>query len=185
MRQNNKIEKRKAFASKSALAGFLITVLLLPGIELASEKKTGNVLVLKMKDGQVGKGELLAVKGDRLILMDPDTLTDANIGIGDIARIKVVKKSKFLLGLGIGWLPGAAIGAAIGHSKGDDKPGWFSFTAETKAFADGLVGGLLGALFGGAIGAALSADESIDTGSLSPQEWDKVLNRLKDFARIT
>jgi hypothetical protein len=92
MRKNSEIEPTKASSMKGILAGFLIAVLLLPGIGLASEKKAGNVLVLKMKDGEVAKGELLAIKGDRLILMDSNTLADANIWIGDIARIRISKK---------------------------------------------------------------------------------------------
>lgn len=185
MEKNNEIEPRRPSAMKVTLAGLLIAVLLLPGIIWASEKKAGNILVLKMKDGQVGKGELLAVKGDRLILMDPETQMDANIWIGDIARIRVIKKSKFLLGMGIGLLAGAASGAAFGHLSGDDKPGWFSLTAGQKAFLGGVGGGSLGALFGGLFGIAAGADESIDVGSLSPQKCEQVLNKLKKFARIT
>jgi hypothetical protein len=89
------------------------------------------------------------------------------------------------LGLGIGLLAGAASGAAIGHSGGDDKPGWWSLTAGQKASLGGVTGGVLGALFGGLFGVAVGADESMDVGSVSPRKCEQVLNRLKKFARIT
>jgi hypothetical protein len=70
MRKNNGIETSLASSIKVTLAGLMIAVLLLPRIAPAAEKKSGNPLALTLKNGQTLKGELLTVKGDRLILLD-------------------------------------------------------------------------------------------------------------------
>jgi hypothetical protein len=72
----------------------------------------------------------------------------------DINTIKIRKKDSPLIELGIGALAGGLIGFATGYSGGDDPPGWFSFTAEGKGLAVGLLGASVGGLIGLAVGFA-------------------------------
>ncbi|MCX6566550.1 MAG: hypothetical protein NTW38_09065 [Candidatus Aminicenantes bacterium] len=185
MRNNNGIDAGKASSMKIPWVGLLIAVLLLPGIAPAVEKKSGNKLTLTLKNGSIVEGELLTVMEDRLILFDSNSSTDANIWIGEVARIQVQKKSKFLPGLGLGILIGGATGAVLGLFSGNDETGWIRFTAGQKAFGGALGFGLLAGAVGGIIGAIAGIDESIDLGSLPPPALDQVLTKLKYYARVS
>lgn len=184
MIKNNGIDARRASSMKVTWAGLLIAVLLLSGIAPAAEKKSGNTLALTLKNGQTIKGELLTVKGDRLILLDANSLAGAEIRIGDVARVRVMKKSHWLPGLGLGLLIGGASGAVLGLLSGDDQSGFLPFSAGQKAAGGALGLGLLGAPVGGIIGAITGIDETMDVGALPASQIDQVLNKLKQRARV-
>jgi len=179
MIKNNGIDARRASSMKVTWAGLLIAVLLLSGIAPAAERKSGNTLALTLKNGQTIKGELLTVKGDRLILLDANSLAGAEIWIGDVARIRVMKKSRLRPGLGLGLLIGGASGAVLGLLSGDN----FPLSAGQMALGGALGFGLLGAPVGGIIGAIAGIDETMDVGTLTASQIDQVLNKLKQCAR--
>ncbi len=183
MRNNNGFDAGRVFSMKMTWAVLLIAVLFLSGVTLAAEKKSGRNLILTLKNGSVVKGELLTVERDRLILFDSIALTDADVRIGDVAQIKVRKKSSFLSDLGTGILIGGATGAVLGLASGDDKNMFFPWTAAQKALAYGLGLGVLGGGVGGIVGAI--SGESIDLGSISPPDLDGVLGKLKTYARVS
>ena len=69
--------------------------------------------------------------------------------ISEVQSIRFINKGMGAAeGAGIGLLIGAGIGALVGGSSGSDPPGWFSMSAEDKAFAAGAIGGLFGILLG-------------------------------------
>jgi hypothetical protein len=137
-----------------------------------------------MKDGRTVEGELLAVKGDLLIMMEASSLAGIEVQIGEVLYLKVNKKSKFLQGLQLGFLSGAATGGMIGLLSGDDEEGWFAWTAEQKALFGALGFGILGMSIGGIAGAIAGIDESIDLTSMSPAQMNLILNKLKSYSRI-
>jgi len=184
MRNMKLIKSRSKSAHKVIPACFLVVALILPHPVSASGRKSGQTLFILMKDGRTIEGELLAVKGDRLIIMDSSSLAGIEVQIGEALHLQVRKKSKFFQGLGIGLLSGAAAGALIGLLSGDDEGGWFSMTAGEKALAGALGLGILGAPIGGIAGAIAGIDESIDLTEMTPVQKDLILKKLKSHARM-
>ncbi|HUU04607.1 MAG TPA: hypothetical protein VMZ49_01900 [Patescibacteria group bacterium] len=183
MRKNNGKDARRGSPIKGTLAGLLIAVLLFPGNVPAAKKKSGHTLTLTLKTGGVAKGELLAVKDDRLVIFDANSLSGKEVRIGDVAQIRVQKKAKFFKLLGLGILIGGASGALVGLLSGDDPDGWFSYTAGEKAGLGAVLGGGLGAIAGGIGGALKGIDESMNCGSLSPPALIQLFGKLKKYAR--
>jgi small nuclear ribonucleoprotein (snRNP)-like protein len=178
------IKSRPKSAFKVIAACFLAIALILPCFVSAKERKFGRNLFIKMKDGRTVEGELLAVKGDLLIMMEASSLTGVEVQLGEALYLKVNKKSKFLQGLELGFLSGAATGGVIGLLSGDDEKGWFAMTAEEKALLGALGFGILGMSIGGIAGAIAGIDESIDLTSMSPAQMNLILNKLKSYSRI-
>jgi hypothetical protein len=114
MKRNNGKDAGQGPSLKVTLAGLLVAILLFPGIAPAAKKKSGRTLALTLKTGGVVNGELLTVKDDRLVIFDANSLIGQEVRIGDVSHIRVVKKSRFLPGLGLGLLIGGAGGALIG-----------------------------------------------------------------------
>lgn len=175
--------KKKTLAK--VLSGVLIVILFLfvPAAP-AKEKKSGQILSVITKEGRGIKGELLVVKEDKLILMDPSSLTGVEVAIDEVKHIQIVKKSKFLKGLSMGLLIGGLGGAVIGLLDGDDPSGFFAMTAGQKALAGALGLGLLGAPIGGIWGMIKGLDESIDLTGKSPDEVKLIMNKLRSYARF-
>jgi hypothetical protein len=149
----------------------------------AKEKKRGSTLEITTTEGRGIRAELLAVKNNRLYLMESHNYQELILDLDDIAYLNIKKSSKVLLGLGIGVLSGAAFGATLGLVSGDDT-GWFAFSAEEKA-ALGAVGlGVLGLAIGGITGAVLGIDESVQVSGLTDEEKTKLIQKLQSHARI-
>jgi hypothetical protein len=183
MKRNNGKDAGQGPSLKVTLAGLLVAILLFPGIAPAAKKKSGRTLALTLKTGGVVNGELLTVKDDRLVIFDANSLIGQEVRIGDVSHIRVVKKSRFLPGLGLGLLIGGAGGALIGICSGDGPSGWFAFTAREKALLGAAGLGSLGVIIGGIAGAIAGIDESLGTGSLPPAALDELLGKLKKYSR--
>jgi hypothetical protein len=76
------------------------------------EKKQGAIVITK-KDGQQIEGELITVKPNSLLLLDTEG-KDVSVDIADIKVIRIVKKSKALLGAGLELLIGGVRGTLAG-----------------------------------------------------------------------
>ena len=140
--------------------------------------------MIEKKDGQIIKGELLAVKENRLIIMDSASLSGITLYIDELRVIRVVRKSKFFQGLGCGLLTGGTGGALLGFLSGDDPPGWFSMTAGQKALFGGLAFGILGAPIGGIWGAIKGIDESIVLEGRLDEEMILILKKMNSKSRF-
>ena len=81
---------------KRPLAFLLIFSAVILSGNLHAEKK-GVDLILKKKNGQQVRGELIAVKKDSLLLLDREQGADVTVMIEDINSIKIEKKSKAFL----------------------------------------------------------------------------------------
>jgi hypothetical protein len=81
---------------------------------LMANERRGAELVITKTDGQETKGELIAVKPLLLLLLDSQTSADVSVEIGEIAVIKIIKKSKALTVGAIGFGGGALLGLGFG-----------------------------------------------------------------------
>jgi hypothetical protein len=185
---NKKNRRRNGFIRTSLLVVLGLT-LLAPALS-AKERRGANIVVTK-NDGTIVRGELLAVMGEDLIIMDESTLGGITAGLADIQDIKVVKKSKIPIGIGIGFLSGAAVGAtaaAIDYSEPKPVEFWsnppsnFPYPKGLVVLGAGLALGVLGALAGGVIaGAGDKRNFTIE--DMSPEKIDKTISRLRKLAR--
>ncbi|GAH61129.1 unnamed protein product, partial [marine sediment metagenome] len=140
---------------KKLISLFLVFSLMMLSANLYAKERRGAKLIITKKDGQQIKGELITVKPNSLLLLNTEG-KDVSVDIADINVIRIVKKSMYRMGMGmvIGGLTAAGIGALIGFSKGDDPNlaiQW-GLTAEGKALVYGLLVGGLGIFLGGIIG---------------------------------
>jgi len=87
--------------SKKFIALFLVFSLVMLSANLYAEERRGAKLIVTKKDGWQIEGELITVKPNSLLLLDMEG-KDVSVGIKDIKVIRIVKKSKALLGAGIG-----------------------------------------------------------------------------------
>ena len=161
---------RKKFVSL-----FLVFSLLALSGNLYSKERRGAKLIVTKKDGWQKEGELITVKPNSLLLLDTEG-KDVSVGIAEIKVIRIVKKSKDLLGAGIGLLMGFGPGALIGY-----EIGW---ETSEGALWGGVVGGLAGALIGCFIGIYLGKEATIQIGGMSDSEIKKAMDMLRKKARI-
>ena len=168
---------------KKFIALFLVFSLLALSGNLIAKERRGAEIVIQKKDGQHVRGELLAVKKDSLLLLS-DFWTDVSVDIKDVKVIKIVRKSKALIGL----IAGGALGALLGLAT-YDKPVTKkdSFMANIIDFGPEYVavgGAALGAILGVAIGAAIGTDETIQIEGKSDWGIKAALEKLRKKARI-
>jgi hypothetical protein len=98
--------------------------------------------------------------------LDKQLGVDVSVSIKDTDVITIMKKSRALLGGGLGFLAGVSVGALSGFV-GWELFNWAPQDTETKYLiiaAGGGIGGLIGALVGGIIGSRTSRPGTIQTG---------------------
>ena len=173
--------------SKKLLSLFLVFSLVT--INCASLRTTGGKrekhgakLLIKKKNGQLIEGELITVKKDSLLLLFARRM-DVSVGIEEIKVITIVKKSKALLGAGLGFLIGGAAGALLGFASADDDPDPF-WTAEQIAGIAAISYGLVGLIIGGIAGLTSGIDKTIQIEGMSDSEIQEALDKLRKKARI-
>ena len=143
------------------------------------ERKQGAIVITKTDGQQIG-GELITVKPNSLLLLDTEG-KDVSVDIGDIKVIRIVKKSKALLGAGLGLLivgGGGALLAVVANA------GHEPYTIKERAWLVGIFGGLGGLLIGAIIGAGLGTDKKIQIEGMSDLQIEYVLDELRKKARI-
>ncbi len=88
-----------------------------------------------------------------------DSVTSA-VPIAAIERLEVSqgRRSRWLLGLGLGVAVGGATGALVGYASGDDESGFLQFSAGDKAVMLGVALGAVGGVVGLVTGALSRGD---------------------------
>ena len=159
---------------KKFLSLFLVFSLLMLSVNLYAKERRGAILIITKLDGQQIEGELITVKPISLLLLNTEG-KDVSVDIADIKVIKIVKKSKALLGAGMGFLIGAAIGAAVGGSL---EAGWL--VIEISAVLGGFALGILA----GSIVSSEGKDKTIQIEGMTDSEIRVTLDKLRKKARI-
>jgi outer membrane lipoprotein SlyB len=98
------------------------------------------------------------------------------VDVGEIKIIRIVKKSK----AGLGFLAGAILGVILGCSAGDDPSGFYTITAEYKAFISAILLGILGMT----CGISLGQDKTIKLEDKYDSEIKEILEDLRKKARV-
>ena len=107
------------------VSALLVVSLLIFSADLPSKEKRGAALVVQKNDGQVLKGELIAVKENSLLLLSAEG-ADVSVDIKDIDIIKIVRKKQVLKWAGIGLLGGALTGVLAGSLGSNESDSFFS-----------------------------------------------------------
>ena len=144
--------------------------------ESSKERKHGAKLIITKTNGQQIRGELITVKPNSLLLLGI-TGRDVSVGIADIKVIRVVGKSKALLGAGIGLLIGFGSGALVGGTLPVEG-------AHRYILPFGLIGVACGVLIGRIIVDLQQKDKTIQIEGMTDSEINEVLEELRKKARI-
>jgi hypothetical protein len=163
------------------VATFLAFLILVLPAALSARERRGANLVITLKDGRYVAGELIAVKPDSLLLLNPNG-KDESIAVADIAIIRIVRRSKAWQGLLIGFVPGAVGGAVRGARLPPDAGGG-PVRGEIGALLGGALFGGVAGLVGLAAGLGAGLDTKIDLAGLPDAETGNVLIKLNRQAR--
>jgi hypothetical protein len=162
----------------------LIFSLMMLSANLYAKERRGAKLIVTKKNGYQTEGELITVKPNSLLLLDTEG-KDVSVSIADINVIRIVKKSKALLGAGLGFLIGAGVGAIVGLVA--DKVidlGDYIWGPQDSALLGGAIGGTAGALGGGFIGASAGKNVTIQIEGMTDFKIQETLDKLRKKARI-
>lgn len=176
---------------RKIIALFLVFSVLSLSVNLMAKERRGADLVIYKTDGQLVKGELIAVKENSLLLKESSSGADVMAIVGDMKTIIIVKKSRALeqgaLGLLIGGVVGFATGSAILYTKkffgirgGLSPPDVYDHHSRPY----GLVGAASGAVAGVMAGTSAGKDKTIRIEGKSYTEIKKVLDYLRKKSRV-
>jgi hypothetical protein len=169
-------DRRTTGFLRGSLIVIMTLALIVPSLA-AKERKGASITVTKL-DGKVIKGELLAVKGENLILLDRSTSSGVTESLLEIKTIKVVNKSKRVNGLVMGALAGALYGVLFGPKAGEEPDPYSDFQLTP---GKAVLVGALGGVFWGAL--IVGVNEQIDLKKKDPENIAKISARLKKYAR--
>ena len=159
---------------KIALLVFYFTISLLP-----AQDYPWNLLLLS--GDSISNVSLQKLSGDSLLI--GAEACEVWISVTSIIEMRILKKSRRAAGLGLGFLAGATIGAAIGYASYEEpgkksSGGWggdIDFGSYPYVFGGGLIGAFAGMVTGGVIGAAVGEDEVYDLSKYSYEEKVKLI----------
>jgi len=167
---------------RGSLMVIMTLALIVPGLA-AKERKGASITVTKL-DGKVIKGELLAVKGENLIILDQSTSSGVTESLLEIKTVEAVKKvSKKMAGAVVaGLLVGALYGATFGPKSAESDPNSDVGMTPAKAVLAGAMGGVIwGSLISSR--SARFKRYAIDIENTDPEYIAKISARLKKYAR--
>ena len=142
---------------KHTLLFLLVLVLLMVTLMHAAEAQKSYVLKIKLKNGQVAKGELLYAGGDSLGLFQKN-IGGKQFKLFEILAISIRRKGSVGRGAAIGAGTGAVVGALVGVASYEPPhcpPGpWFcvDFGPGIEAAGGAMLGIVVGSLVGGMVG---------------------------------
>ncbi len=159
-------------------AGLSLLLVTAPGASMG-QRDRGATLVVTLKDGLRVKGELLAVKPDRLLMLKSAPEEGATVDIAEISTVRIVRKSRTILGGVAGLVAGAGIGAIWGNSAHGSDPQ----TPGLNALIGMIVFGAPAAALGLVIGTAIGLDPVMVFEGRPVEEVQRSLSKLGRMAR--
>lgn len=143
-------------------------------------ERTPLIVVVRGPHRQI-KGKLMGMELDFILLEDLYSLMKLDpqrIHIDEIQAILAKGPSFDAQDMIIGSLAGAAIGAVIGYAEGDDKEGFFRWSAEANAIMLAIPLGLLGGCLGGIQGGLEGKERQFDLSQVSYEEKIRLTKNL-------
>jgi len=169
---------------KKFTALLLIFSLVMLSANLYAKERRGAKLIITKTDSQQIEGELITVKPNSLLLLDTEG-KDVSVGIVDIKVVRIVKKSKVLLGAGLGILIGGGLATLIAVPLSARGEGWEWFGGEGTTGGEFVLYGIIaGLIIGGFFGADTGAGETIQIEGMPPKTIEFYLEKLRKKARI-
>ena len=167
--------------SQKFIALFLAFSLVMLSANLYAKERRGAKLIVTKLDGQLIKGELIAVKPNSLLLLDTEG-KDVSVDIADIKVIRT-KKSQVVIGALVGllasgvWTAGkpAFVGIAFKASVGEILSVWLPEWGKVALFG-AIVGAILGELF--------KVRKKIKIEGMTDLEIKEAMDKLRKKARI-
>jgi hypothetical protein len=163
---------------KKIISLFLVFSLMMLSVNLYAKERRGAELIITKKNGGKIEGELITVKPNSLLLLNPEG-KDLSVDIEEIKEIIIVKKSK----AGKGFLiAGGGSTLLITATVFIVQPDWdvSEGTALFRCAMYGLIIGTVGAI----IGAVAGTDKTIQLEGMTDSEIQETLDKLRKKARI-
>lgn len=165
------------------LAAALVLSAFLAGTAAMGQEKRGATVIVTLKEGSQTSGELIAVKPDSILLLEPAG-KDASIDMADVRSITVLRRSKVGQGALFGLLIGAAggfAGGAIYAKSADLCPGCEAPLARAGM---GILGGIVGVVGGVVAGASAGRDLTIAFDDQAGPAFAESLQKLRKYGRV-
>ncbi len=162
---------------KKLISLFLIFSLMMLSVNLYAKKRGAKIEIWVTGDRYIRhiKGELITVSPNSLLLLNREG-KDVSVDIADIKSIRVVKKSKLLLGAGIGLgIGGVGVLLLGGGVPSEDTATQFALSL--MALGIGLLIGTIGGVVAG-------TDKTFQIEGMSDSEIQETLKKLRKKARI-
>ncbi len=161
---------------KSAI--IISILLIISNVSLAQESNTNLTLVNSNTLIQSSMEELIA-DSVRISLSGQSQW----VKVDSVLEIRIIKKSKFWQGAGIGFLGGAVFGGVLGaasYSKPSPSDSYFNVDSGPglSTFGGVVLGGLTGTLVGGIIGASSGKDKVYDLSQKNLEEKIKIIKSI-------
>jgi hypothetical protein len=157
----------------------LVVLLLIAPAGLFAERH-GATLHIVLLDGRQLQGELLAVKGEVLLLLGQSG-SEAQAAIGDVAEMRILRESRVGKGLVSGLVTGCVIGSLLAL------PATLSRSNEYSVLPLLVGGGMcagIGAVIGAGAGLIASSDDMIRCRERDSVWRSALLKRLESLARF-
>jgi hypothetical protein len=146
---------------------------------LWAKERRGAQLLIELKDGGRAAGELISVQKRSLLLLDAQG-KDGACDIAQIAKIRVVRKSKAKTGAIIGFLAGGLAFGVMGSAAAEQD----NANRVSGFLIFGGIGGAISGSIGLGLGAALGHDKMMDFSGRSDAEIEHSLKKLRRYARV-
>ena len=176
---------------KKVIALILVAILFFTAQEeMLAVEKQGIQIYVHFKNGKSIKGELICVKQDGLLVLDPTTGGGRSIAMSEVKAIDIARKAQVGLGMLLGTLSAIVIGSVIEGPFHDKRTsGWFGgepgvYTAAEQRRDALLPYGVGGFGVGALIGVACGIDKRFKIDGRSEHEVREVLEKLRKKARV-
>jgi len=157
----------------------IVTFLFVLAGSINARQKAGAEVVVQKIEGTKVEGELLKVKENSLVVHQMDS-GGISIPIAEIAKIRVIKKTKWGKGLLWGMVAGAGTGAFIAYSNPEPE----GFRGASGAKILGLAFGVMGAGLGSIISLADGIDSHYALAGKPQTYINRIMEKLKKKARF-